>query len=55
MPKEKSIAHREDKIANNSSSSDVDDYKSLDAYQKQARTTWTPTHNASLSSAMPQY
>jgi hypothetical protein len=34
MPREKSIAYREDKIAASSSSSDVDNHKSLEVNQE---------------------
>jgi hypothetical protein len=52
MPKRKSIAHREYAIAASSSSSDIDDHKSLGTNQEQALKVQASTHDAGLSRAM---
>jgi hypothetical protein len=52
MPKRKSIAHREDAIAANPSSSDIDDHKSLGTDQEQALKVQALTHDAGLSRVM---
>ena len=55
MPREKSIACREDKITTSSSSSDVDDHKSLDADQDYAHKAKPSTHDTRLLSVMSQH
>jgi hypothetical protein len=54
MSREKSIAYREDKITASSSSNDTDNHESLDTNQKQVPEAQISTHDADLSSAMPQ-
>jgi hypothetical protein len=54
MSKAKSIACRKDMIAVGSSSSDANDHKSLGAGQEQTIEAHASTHDAGLSSVMPQ-
>ena len=55
MSKAKSIACRKDMIAVGSSSSNANDHESLGADQEHSFEAHALTHDAGLSSAMPQH
>jgi hypothetical protein len=54
MPREKSIARREDRIAASSSSSDADDHKSVGTDQEQVPEAQASSYDASSSNVMVQ-